>query len=152
MLNEVRLIGRLGKDPEIRNLQGGKQVANFSVACSEKWRDKSTGERKEKTEWVQIVCWNENLNGIIEQYLRKGSLVYITGKLQTREWEKDGVKRYTTEVIMQGFDCKMLMLDTKGDRDRGGGSGDDDFERGAPRSSGSSNRKIQDDLDDTIPF
>lgn len=150
MLNEVKLIGRLGRDPEIKNLQSGKQVANFSIACSEKWKDKSTGERKEKTEWVNIVCWNENLNNIIEQYLRKGSLVFITGKLQTREWEKNGEKRFATEVVMQGFDCKLLMLDTKGDRQRNNGD-DDGFDRGAPRSSGRQTARNE-DLDDSIPF
>jgi single-strand DNA-binding protein len=149
MLNQVNIIGRLGKDPEIKTLQNGNQVANLSIACEEKWKDKSTGERKSRTEWVRVVCWNENLNGIIEEYLRKGSLVYLSGKLQTREWEKNGEKRYSTEVVLNGFDCKMTMLDTKGDRKN---SGDDGFDSGAPARSSGSGRRPAEDLDDSIPF
>jgi single-strand DNA-binding protein len=155
MLNRVDIIGRLGKDPEVKMVKNGT-VANFSVACSEKWRDKATGEQKERTEWINVVCWNEKLNEIIEKYLRKGSLVMVTGKFQTRQWEKNGEKRYTTEVVMQGFDCKMTMLDTKGDR-KSGGDDDDGFGQGAPaRSSGSSSgargRSAASDMDDEIPF
>lgn len=158
MLNEVRLIGRLGADPEIKNLQSGKQVANMRIATTEKWRDKNSGERKEKTEWTTVVCWNENLNGIIEQYVRKGSLVMVTGKLQTREWEKNGEKRYATEVVMQGYDCKLLMLGGKDDngggrsrRDDDDGFGGSDHAPSRSRSSGSAPRRNS-DMDDDIPF
>lgn len=159
MFNEVTLVGRLGTDPEIKRLQSGKVVANFRIAVSEKWRDKGTGERKEKTDWLPIVCWNENLTGIIEQYLRKGSQVLIKGKLQSREWEKNGEKRVAIEVVMQGFDCKLVMVGGKND---GGGSrrnGDDDaFARGAPDRAGSSSgyrggsAGRNNDMDDDIPF
>lgn len=150
--NEVTLIGRLGADPEIKSLQSGKQVANMRLATSEKWRDKNSGERKEKTEWHQVVIWNENLVGIAEQYLRKGAQIAVKGKLQTREWEKNGEKRYTTEVVLQGFDCKLVMLGGK--NDAGGGRDDDDdgFGRGAPSRSSGSRRPMNDDLDDSIPF
>jgi single-strand DNA-binding protein len=142
MINEVTLVGRLARDPELKNLPNGKQVANFSVACEETWKDKSSGEKKTRTEWVRVVCWNEQLNKIIESYLRQGSLVFIRGKLQTREWEKNGEKRYTTEVVMQGFDSILKMLGSKKDRDSDGGE----------RGSSGGGRKPNVDLDDQIPF
>jgi single-strand DNA-binding protein len=151
-LNRVTLIGNLGKDPEIRRTQDGRPIANLSVATSESWRDKATGERKEKTEWIRVVCFNEGLCDVIEQYLRKGSTVFIEGKMQTRKWtDQSGVEKYTTEVVMQGFDCKMGMLGgkTKGE----GAGGDDDFGTGeysAP--SRTTGRRPVDDMDDSIPF
>jgi single-strand DNA-binding protein len=159
MFNRVTLIGNLGKDPEIRNTQDGRQIANLSVATSEKWKDKATGERKEKTEWHRVVCFSEGLCGIIEQYLRKGSTVYIEGKLQTRKWtDQSGIEKYTTEVVMENFGGKLLMLGGKGGR--GGddaGGGDNDFgtgEHSSPsRSSrGSTGRRPANDMDDDIPF
>lgn len=95
MLNKVQLIGRLGKDPEVRNMDNGKAVANFSIACSEKWKDKNSGDVKEKTEWVNCVAWDPLADKVIAKYVHKGDLIYIEGKLQTRKWEKDGVDRYT---------------------------------------------------------
>lgn len=154
MLNEVRLVGNLGADPEMKKTQDGRPIANLSIATSEKWRDKNSGERKEKTEWHRVVCFNEGLCGVIEQYLRKGSKVYIAGKLQTRKWQdKDGKDRYSTEVVMDTFGGKLLMLDGKGGR--GGGSNDDsgDFGSGSSRNSQSSSRSSRnDDMDDSIPF
>lgn len=113
-LNSVQIIGRLGKDPESRRLNNGSQVVNLTVASGETWKDKSTGERKEKTEWFQVVIWSEGLAKVAEQYLKKGSRVYIQGKLQTRKWQdQSGADKYTTEVVLQGFDSKLIMLDGK---------------------------------------
>lgn len=120
MLNQVNIIGRLGADPEIRSLNSGDKVANMRVAVSESWRDKNTGERKEKTEWVSVVVFG-NLVGIIEQYVKKGSKLYLSGKLQTRKWQdQSGNDRYSTEVVLQGFDAKLVMLDSKSGDDGGG--------------------------------
>lgn len=113
-INKVILIGNLGKDPEVRRTQDGKPIANLSVATSESWRDKATGERKEKTEWHRVVIFNEGLAKIAEQYLKKGSKVYLEGALQTRKWvDKDGVERYSTEVVLQGFGGTLAMLDSR---------------------------------------
>ena len=140
-VNKVILIGHLGRDPEIKRTQSGDPVANFSIATSETWRDKQTGKRKEKTEWHRIVIFNEGLAKIAEQYLRKGSKVYIEGQLQTREWQdKDGTKRSTTEVVLQRYRGEMTLLDGKGDS---GASNTDD---GAPLV------RRQDDMDENIPF
>ena len=118
-VNKVILVGNLGRDPEVRQSQAGAKIVNFSVATSDSWKDKNTGERREKTEWHRVVIFSEGLANIAEQYLRKGSKVYIEGSLQTHEYEKDGIKRYSTEVVLQGFNSTMTMLDTKG-----GGGGD----------------------------
>src|SRR5438128_11109709 len=128
MFNRVTLIGNLGKDPEIRRTQDGKPIANLSIATSETWRDKASGERKEKTEWHRVVCFNEGLCGVIEQYLRKGSQVFIEGKLATRKWtDQSGVEKYSTEVVMQNFEHKMLMI---GGKPGVGRSDDSDFGTG----------------------
>jgi len=128
-VNKVLLIGNLGGDPEIRRTQDGKPVVNLSIATSETWRDKNTGERKEKTEWHRVVIWNEGLCKIAEQYLAKGSKVYIEGALQTRKWQdKDGKDRYSTEVVIQAFGGALTMLDGKSDNappSRVAGKGDD---------------------------
>lgn len=120
-VNRVILIGNLGADPEVRSMQDGKPVVNLRVATSESWRDKSTGERKERTEWSRVVIFSEGLCKIAEQYLKKGSKIYLEGQLQTRKWEdQSGNERYTTEIIVQGFDGKMVMLDggkDSGDKD-----------------------------------
>ena len=114
-LNKVMLIGRLGQDPEIRNTQDGRSLCTFSLATSENWNDRNTGERKEKTEWHRIVVFNEGLVKIIEQYVKKGSNVFLEGQLQTRKWEdKEGIEKYTTEVVLQGFNSTFKMLDSKG--------------------------------------
>src|SRR5690242_21592118 len=119
-VNKVILVGNLGKDPEIRRTQDGRPIANLSVATSETWRDKATGERKEKTEWHRVVIFSEGLAKVAEQYLKKGAKVYIAGALQTRKWQdKDGQDRYSTEVVLQGFNYNLTMLDGRGG---GGGS------------------------------
>ena len=163
-VNKVILIGNLGKDPEIRRTQDGRPIANLRIATSETWRDKNTGERKEKTEWHQVVVFNEGLCKVVEQYLKKGAKVYIEGALQTREWEKDGVKRYSTEVVLQGFNSTLTMLDGRSGGGGGSFGGDDsggDF--GAERSVSSPPRRAvaagaggggrsNSDMDDDIPF
>src|SRR3989440_9063148 len=125
-VNKVILVGNLGKDPEIRRTQDGRPIANLSIATSENWRDKTTGERKEKTEWHRVVIFNEGLCKVAEQYLKKGAKVYLEGQLQTRKWtDQSGVEKYSTEVVLQGFNSNLTMLDG---RSGGGGSpGSDDF-------------------------
>ena len=124
-VNKVILVGNLGRDPEIRRLQDGKPVVNLSVATSESWRDKATGERREKTEWHRVVIFNENLCRIAEQYLKKGSKVYLEGSLQTRKWQdQSGQDRYSTEVVLQGFNSQLTMLDRVGGGPGGGGGND----------------------------
>jgi single-strand DNA-binding protein len=144
-VNKVILVGNLGKDPEVRRMTSGEPVVNLSVATSDTWRDKATGERKERTEWHRVVIFNENLAKVAEQYLRKGSKVYLEGSLQTRKWtDKDGQERYSTEVVLQRFNGTMVMLDGRGD----GGSGG--RERvGASEAPASFQR---DEMDDEIPF
>ena len=111
-VNKVILVGNLGKDPEIRRTQDGRPIANLSIATSETWRDKATGERKEKTEWHRVVIFNEGLCKVAEQYLKKGAKVYIEGALQTRKWtDQSGVEKYSTEVVLQGFNSTLTMLD-----------------------------------------
>jgi single-strand DNA-binding protein len=160
-VNKVILVGNLGKDPEIRTLTSGDRVANLSLATSETWRDKSSGERKEKTEWHRVVIFNDNLVKVAESYLRKGSTVYIEGSLQTRKWtDNSGVEKYSTEVVLQKFRGELTML---GGRGEGGGSGGGYDESGGGygggggggfQSRGSSGPKesFPADLDDEIPF
>ena len=122
-VNKVILVGNLGRDPESRNLQDGSPVVNLSVATSESWKDRMSGERRERTEWHRVVIFNENLARIAQQYLRKGSKVYVEGALQTRKWQdQSGQERYSTEVVLQKFRGELTLLDG---RDSGGGSGDD---------------------------
>ena len=155
-VNKVILVGNLGKDPEIRRTQDGRPIANLSIATSETWRDKGTGERKEKTEWHRVVIFNEGLCKVAEQYLKKGAKVYIEGQLQTRKWtDQSGVEKYSTEVVLQGFNSNLTMLDGRGG---GGGSfsddGGSDFGSSGPVSSavaaGGGSRNS--DMDDDIPF
>jgi len=155
-VNKVILVGNLGADPEIRRTQDGRAIANLRVATSDTWRDKNTGERREKTEWHRVVIFNEGLAKIAEQYLKKGSKVYLEGALQTRKWQdKDGNDRYSTEVVLQGFNSALTMLDGRG----GGGSSDasDDFGSSGPsasreRQSAMAGGGRGGDLDDEIPF
>jgi single-strand DNA-binding protein len=156
-VNKVILIGNLGADPEIRRTQDGRPVANLRVATSESWKDKTTGERREKTEWHRVVIFNEGLCRIAEQYLKKGSKIYLEGSLQTRKWtDKDGQDRYTTEVVLQGFNAQLTMLDRAG----GAGGGSDISEAGdfgspgptAARKPAMAGGGKRDDLDDEIPF
>ena len=156
-VNKVILIGNLGADPEVRRLQDGRPVANLRIATSESWRDKATGERKEKTEWHRVVIFNEGLAKIAEQYLKKGSKVYIEGQLQTRKWtDQQGVEKYSTEVVLQGFNSALTMLDRAGggSGDFGGGN-DNDFGASRPAArqpamAGGGGKRG--DLDDEIPF
>lgn len=114
-LNKVTLIGNLGKDPEIRNTSDGRELANFSIATSESWKDKMTGEKKEKTEWHRVVVFNDGLVRVIKDYVKKGSKLYIEGQLQTRKWvDSNGQEKYTTEVVLQGFNSTLILLDNKG--------------------------------------
>lgn len=157
-VNKVILIGNLGKDPEIRTLNSGDRVCNLRIATSESWRDKSSGERKEKTEWHQVVIFNENIVKVCENYLKKGSTVYIEGSLTTRKYtDQQGIEKYTTEVVIQRFNGNLTMLGGRGDGGGGGGGGgrsDDDY--GSGFSSGgqarSSGPKENYDLNDDIPF
>lgn len=165
-VNKVILIGNLGKDPEIRRTQDGRPIANLSVATSETWRDKTTGERKEKTEWHRVVVFNEGLCKVIEQYLKKGAKVYLEGALQTRKWtDKDGHDKYSTEVVLQGFNSTLTMLDGRSGGGAGAGPSDDgadygggDFgsrgvSGGAPaRKPAMASAGKRDDMDDEIPF
>jgi single-strand DNA-binding protein len=157
-VNKVILIGNLGADPEIRRTQDGKPIANLRIATSETWRDKATGERREKTEWHRVVIFNEGLCRVVEQYVKKGSKVYIEGALQTRKWtDQQGVERYSTEVVLQGFNSQLTMLD------RAGGGGDAATETAGSEfgSSGPAQRARQPatagaggkrNMDDEIPF
>src|SRR5207244_2175905 len=127
-VNKVILVGNLGKDPEVRRMQDGRPVVNMSVATSESWRDKATGERREKTEWHRVVIFNEGLAKVAEQYLKKGSKVYLEGQLQTRKWQdQQGQDKYTTEVVLQGFNSTLTMLDRAGGGSAGGDYGSDDY-------------------------
>jgi len=149
-VNKVILIGNLGKDPEVRRMTSGEPVVSFSIATSETWRDKSSGERKEKTEWHRVVVFNKNLAEVAEKYLRKGSKVYIEGSLQTRKWtDKDGAEKYTTEVVLQNFRGELTMLDTRGGEGGGGGGGGGRERAGA---SDAPARFQRDEMDDEIPF
>lgn len=156
-VNKVILIGNLGADPEIRRTQDGRPIANLRIATSESWRDKATGERKEKTEWHRVVIFNEGLCRVAEQYLKKGAKVYIEGQLQTRKWtDKDGVEKYSTEVVLQGFNSQLTMLDSKGGGERVSDySGGNDFGSSGP--SGGARKPAMAggggrDMDDEIPF
>jgi single-strand DNA-binding protein len=161
-VNKVILIGNLGRDPEIRFAQNGNKIANFSIATSDTWRDKNTGERKEKTEWHRIVVFSEGLATITEKFLKKGSKIYIEGALQTRKWTgNDGIEKYTTEIVLQGFNSTLTMLDgangASGGND-GSGLGVENAGGGEP-SWGTSDQEgkggdnlVGNDLDDEIPF
>src|SRR2546421_9460459 len=140
-VNKVILVGNLGADPEIRRTQDGRPIANLRLATSESWRDKASGERREKTEWHQVVIFNEGLCRIAEQYLKKGAKVYLEGQLQTRKWtDKDGVERYSTEVVLQGFNSSLTMLDGRGSGG-GGGSGADEGGAGGDFSGSAAPRE-----------
>ena len=145
-LNKVQIIGRLGADPEIKQMVNGKNVARLSVATSQSWKDKSSGERKEKTEWHRVVIFNEGLVNIVQQYLKKGANVYLEGQLSTRKWkdEKTGQDKYSTEVLIQGFNSSLTML--------GGGSQNQVSSQEAKENFNQDSSPSQNDLDDDIPF
>ena len=155
-VNKVILIGNLGADPEVRRTQDGRPIVNLRVATSESWRDKATGERKEKTEWHRVVIFNENLCKIAEQYLKKGAKVYIEGALQTRKWtDQSGVEKYSTEVVLQGFNSTLTMLEGRGG---GGGYAEEsggDFGNSSPaprRVAAAGGGSRNSDMNDDIPF
>jgi single-strand DNA-binding protein len=162
-VNKVILVGNLGKDPEVRRTQDGRPIVNLSVATSETWRDKNTGERKERTEWHRVVIFNEGLAKVAEQYLKKGAKVYLEGQLQTRKWQdQQGQDRYSTEVVLQGFNSQLTMLDRVGSGGGGDFSSDDSGSnfgsyggRSAPArqpamaGAGGGSRE---DMNDEIPF
>jgi single-strand DNA-binding protein len=167
-VNKVILVGNLGRDPEIRSTQDGQRIANFTLATSENWRDRVSGERKERTEWHRVVVFNDRLSEIVEKYLKKGAKVYIEGQLQTRKWtDNSGQERYTTEVVLTRFKGELTMLDGARDGARGG-AGDPGYDEGgfaggyneAPRAAapmgagapGGRSRSTANDLDDDIPF
>ena len=142
MINKVTLLGNIGQDPEIRTTQGGKELASFSLATSETWKDKASGEKKTKSEWHKVVIFNDNLVNLVKNYTQKGSKIYLEGKLQTRDWEdKDGNKKYTTEIILNGFESKIVLLDNKDDNKPKMSDSDDKAFKEADNS-----------LDDEIPF
>jgi single-strand DNA-binding protein len=173
-VNKVILVGNLGRDPESRSFQNGGKVVNLRIATSESWKDRNTGERKEKTEWHSVAIFNENLGRIAEQYLRKGSKVYIEGQLQTRKWQDNtGADKYSTEIVLQGFNGTLTLLDKPGGAAGGGGGGWGDEDPGygggdaggyggsrsgasSPRSGGAAPRggagAFDSDLDDDVPF
>ena len=147
-LNKVLLIGRLGADPEIKQMVNGKNVARLSLATSQSWKDKNTGEKKQKTEWHRVVIFNEGLVNVVQQYLKKGSQVYIEGQLSTRKWkdEQSGQDKYSTEILIQGYNSSLTML--------GGGSGikNDNSSQAISNKSDESSQGQQNDMDDEIPF
>jgi len=152
-VNKVILVGNLGRDPEIRTLNSGDRVANLNIATSETWRDKSSGERKEKTEWHRVVIFNENLVKVAENYLRKGAKVYIEGQLATRKYEQNGVEKYSTEIVLQRFRGELTMLD--GRNEGGGASSGDDYGggyAGGGQPARASGPKQDFPMDDDIPF
>lgn len=161
-LNKVMLIGRVGKDPEVKRQQNGGMIVNFSIATSDTWRDKNTGERKEKTEWHNIVIFNEGVGKVAEQYVRKGSQIYIEGKLRTRSWEtQQGEKKFTTEVVLEQFGGQLTLLDNRseggGSGSSGGGSGGgkpkgEDYAGQSGAAGAAAGSGFNRSLDDEIPF
>ncbi|MEQ8899932.1 MAG: single-stranded DNA-binding protein [Roseovarius sp.] len=161
-VNKVIIIGNLGRDPEVRTFQNGGKVCNLRIATSENWKDRNTGERRERTEWHSVAIFSEGLVRVAEQYLRKGSKVYLEGKLQTRKWQdQSGQDRYSTEVVLQGFDATLVMLDGRSEGGGGGGGsyggsqdpgyGGGDYGGGSDAGGGGDSRPSR-DMDDEIPF
>lgn len=154
-VNKVILVGNLGRDPEIRSMQSGDKVCNLSVATSERWKDRNSGEMQEKTEWHRVVIFDQKLAEVAEKYLRKGAKVFLEGQLQTRKWtDQSGVEKYTTEVVLQRFRGELVMLDSRGEGGGGGGgydSGPSDYGNPQPAMASGGGR-MSDDLDDEIPF
>ena len=152
-VNKVILVGNLGKDPEIRSTQSGKEIANLAIATSEQWKDKQTGERREKTEWHRVAIFNEGLVGIAKNYLKKGSKIYIEGQLQTRKWQDNqGQDRYTTEIILQGYQCALYMLDGRNNGDQESSSYRPPNQTELAQTSEPAMNFATEELDDEIPF
>ena len=146
-LNKVLLIGRLGADPEVKQMVNGKSVARLSLATSQSWKDKNTGEKKEKTEWHRIVVFNEGLVNVVKQYLKKGAQIYVEGQISTRKWkdEQSGQDKYSTEIVIQGYNSSLTMLG-------GGGSSNNLSNQDKSQTTEDTSQAIQNDLDDEIPF
>ncbi|MDY0008691.1 MAG: single-stranded DNA-binding protein [Bdellovibrionales bacterium] len=151
-VNKVILVGNLGRDPEIRTFPNGGRVANFSIATSESWKDKASGERKERTEWHRISVTNDALVGVVERFLKKGSKVYIEGQLETRKYEKDGREVYTTEVVLRPYRGELTMLDGRSGGESSMGGGDDYSAPAQSSGGGSFAASGKNDMDDEIPF
>jgi single-strand DNA-binding protein len=158
-VNKVILVGNLGRDPEVRHTQSGDKIVHLSVATSERWRDRNSGENRERTEWHRVVIFNDRLGEVAEKYLSKGRTVYLEGQLQTRKWtDQSGQERYTTEVVLQRFRGELTLLGGRGDEGGGdygggGGGGGSDYDRGSSGSGGGGGRGPRDDdLDEEIPF
>jgi single-strand DNA-binding protein len=161
-VNKVILVGNLGRDPEVRNTQDGKMIVNMSLATSETWRDRNSGERRERTEWHRVVIFNDRIAEVAQKYLKKGAKIYIEGQLATRKWtDQSGQERYTTEVVIPRFGGALTMLEGRGGGGEGAAAGGDDYgsaadapsaNGGGARSSGSARGKPPGDLDDDIPF
>ena len=156
-VNKVILVGNLGKDPEVRRMGSGDPVVNLSVATSETWRDKASGEKKERTEWHRVVIFNEALAKVAENYLRKGSKVYLEGQLQTRKYEQNGVEKYSTEIVLQRYRGELTILDSRGDASASSGDEMSTTEYSRPasidrRPTAAAASKYADSLDDDIPF
>ncbi|MEH6786644.1 MAG: single-stranded DNA-binding protein [Paracoccus sp. (in: a-proteobacteria)] len=155
-VNKVILIGNLGRDPEIRTFQNGGKVANLRIATSEQWKDRNSGERREKTEWHSVAIMSEGLVGVVERFLKKGSKVYIEGQLETRKWQdQSGQDRYTTEIVLRGFNGTLQMLDGRGEGGGAGGGGYDEGRGGSYSGGGDSAPSAgggRSDYDDEIPF
>ncbi len=149
-VNKVILVGNLGQDPEIRSTSDGREIANFSVATSENWKDKSTGERKEKTEWHRVVVFSSGLVGIIKNYVKKGTKLYLEGQLQTRKWsDSNGVDKYTTEIVLQNYNSSMQIIDSK--NSGGNNSGPSNYNNSSAPAASSNNIEVE-EIDDEIPF
>lgn len=152
-VNKVILVGNLGRDPEIRQMPSGGSIANLSIATSESWRDRNTGERKERTEWHRVVIFSEGLVKIAEQYLRKGAKVYVEGQLETRKWtDQSGQEKYSTEVVLRNFNSTLTMLDGREGGGGGGGRSVEESGYGAPRQMEGPRQDFSQDMDDEIPF
>jgi len=147
-VNKVIIVGNLGRDPEIRFTQAGKKIANFSLATSEKWRDKQSGEQKERTEWHRIVVMNDGLSDVVERFVKKGSKLYIEGQLRTRKWQgQDGKDNYTTEIVLDGFNSNLTMLDNRGDSGQSHGSAAHSYS-----DTSDERTKLDEALMDDVPF
>lgn len=154
-VNKVILVGNLGADPDVRSMQSGDKVVNLSLATSESWKDKATGERKENTQWHRVVVFNQGLVNVCENYLKKGSKIYIEGQLETRSWDKDGQKQYTTEVVLRPYRGELTMLDARGGGQGPSGGGFNDNQAGysaQPTNQGGMTAAPVDELEDEIPF
>lgn len=154
-INKVILVGNVGQDPEIRSTQDGREIANFSVATSESWKDKTTGERKDKTEWHKVVVFSQGLVGIIKNYVKKGTKLYLEGQLQTRKWtDNQGIEKYTTEIVLQNYNSSLQLLDSKnsGSNDRNSNYDSSNYNNSSQNSSNNDNNIAVEEIDDEIPF